>query len=191
MAGLAGLVILIAVSALIIDAKGRRRAFDRLREAVDVMPEGLAVFDADERLVAWNTLYAELMTDGRAPLSEGAPLADILAAAARRDLGPDEATRAAWVRRMIEDSREANGPREHQTRDGRWLRIDHRPTASGGDGRRGHHRTQGRRGRLARARDDAEAANRAKSEFLANMSHEIRTPMNGVIGMNALLLRTR
>jgi signal transduction histidine kinase/CheY-like chemotaxis protein len=44
---------------------------------------------------------------------------------------------------------------------------------------------------LARARDEAEAANRAKSEFLANMSHEIRTPMNGVIGMNALLLRSQ
>jgi len=43
--------------------------------------------------------------------------------------------------------------------------------------------------RIARALEDAEAANRAKSEFLANMSHEIRTPMNGVIGMNALLLR--
>ncbi|HVN01145.1 MAG TPA: response regulator [Caulobacteraceae bacterium] len=43
---------------------------------------------------------------------------------------------------------------------------------------------------MARALDDAEAANRAKSEFLANMSHEIRTPMNGVMGMNALLLRT-
>jgi signal transduction histidine kinase len=39
-----------------------------------------------------------------------------------------------------------------------------------------------------KAREDAEAANRAKSEFLANMSHEIRTPMNGVLGMTELLL---
>jgi PAS domain S-box-containing protein len=45
-------------------------------------------------------------------------------------------------------------------------------------------------GAMARALDEAEAANKAKSEFLANMSHEIRTPMNGVMGMNALLLRT-
>ncbi|MEI6032536.1 MAG: ATP-binding protein [Synechococcaceae cyanobacterium ELA739] len=39
---------------------------------------------------------------------------------------------------------------------------------------------------LARAKVDAEAANRAKSLFLANMSHEIRTPMNAVIGLSAL-----
>jgi len=43
---------------------------------------------------------------------------------------------------------------------------------------------------MARARDAAEAANKAKSEFLANMSHEIRTPMNGIIGMTDLALDT-
>jgi PAS domain S-box-containing protein len=43
---------------------------------------------------------------------------------------------------------------------------------------------------LLKAKEDAEAANRAKSEFLANMSHEIRTPMNGVLGMTELVLNT-
>ena len=40
-----------------------------------------------------------------------------------------------------------------------------------------------------KAREVAEAANRAKSVFLANMSHEIRTPLNAVLGYSQLMLR--
>lgn len=39
---------------------------------------------------------------------------------------------------------------------------------------------------LAKAKDAAEAANRAKSTFLFNMSHDIRTPMNAIMGYTAL-----
>lgn len=42
---------------------------------------------------------------------------------------------------------------------------------------------------LRRAKEAAEAANRAKSVFLANMSHELRTPLNAILGFSDLMVR--
>ncbi|MBD0336240.1 MAG: PAS domain-containing protein [Cyanobacteria bacterium Co-bin13] len=40
---------------------------------------------------------------------------------------------------------------------------------------------------LTRAKEAADAANRAKSAFLANMSHELRTPLNIILGFTQVL----
>ena len=56
----------------------------------------------------------------------------------------------------------------------------------------GHDVSSQRKAELAllRAKQVAEAADKAKSEFLTMVSHEIRTPINGVIGFSRLLSDT-
>ena len=187
-------VIATAASVLMASLHGRRKWVGQLREAVDVMPDGLAVFTADDNLLVWNTGYERIVAPDGPPLHVGMNIREILKNVALKDgaMAMKPADLDAWVSRRVARRREGVGTSEQAHPGGGWLRVEHRPTASGSVVTVLTDVTQLKEDAeiLAKARDDADAANRAKSEFLANMSHEIRTPMNGIIGMNAILLRT-
>ncbi len=96
-----------------------------------------------------------------------------------------------WLGERMAAFMRAAEPRVHECLDGRWFRIDERPTAEGGLVGVYSDITElkWREMEINEAMLRAEAASAAKSTFLANMSHELRTPLNAVIGFADLMRR--
>jgi signal transduction histidine kinase len=171
-----------------------RLAEARLREALDVLPEGIVFLDAEGRYVLWNQKYAEIYHRSADLFREGVRLADTLAVGVHRGDYPEAIGREdEWLKERL--ALLDNPGQRHQQRlaDGRWVMIEERKTADGGTIgiRVDITEIKQQEARLEAALAAAQAANRAKGEFLANMSHEIRTPLNGVLGLAEVLSRTR
>jgi diguanylate cyclase (GGDEF)-like protein/PAS domain S-box-containing protein len=95
----------------------------RLRDAIEGFPEGIAVFDEQDRLAVCNEEYARVYGRGRdAAALAGATYGEIAQAAYDAELfapGPAPG-REAWVAERMARRRGADDARQFRTLDGRW-----------------------------------------------------------------------
>jgi len=97
------------------------------RDAIESFPEGIAVFDAADRLVVCNREYASIYGAGKSPAElAGTPYQDIARIAYQVEVIPPqhEAPLEEWLEGALARRRAAEGvPLQYQLRDGRQLQI--------------------------------------------------------------------
>lgn len=104
---------------------------DRLNDAIESLEHGFALYDRDDRLVTWNTRYAEFNKEISDVIKEGITYPVILARAIEvYDLDPEEIKPV-----VISGTRQGGNKRfrfEFQNKDGRWYSVTRHPTTDDG-----------------------------------------------------------
>jgi PAS domain-containing protein len=106
---------------------------DALRDAIDALPDGLALFDADDRLIACNRSFAQAfarMSDLRVHGTRHVDLVRAMIDANEPELAPS--ARERLVARIVDCHRQGGKPWLRRTRDGRWLRVREKRLPDGG-----------------------------------------------------------
>ena len=118
------------LEALAAEAEGARQ---RLQDAIGAMPDGFALFDAQDRLVLCNDKYLSLLPDHGAGIEPGISFSEILdKVMAQQDLMADLESPEDWKARRLALHREARTEIETRMSDGRWMRSYERATPDGG-----------------------------------------------------------
>jgi signal transduction histidine kinase len=108
----------------------------RLVEAIETIPEGFVLCDAEDRIVLCNAAYRQLygMTEDTA--APGTPFEDVVRSVGEKGIYPLQGKDLdAWLTKQLADHRATSsiGRRfEHHLVDGRWIEVHERRTGDGG-----------------------------------------------------------
>lgn len=190
----------LTVSAAIRDISERRRleadaklAAERLKNAVESIQDGFALYDEHDCLVSCNGVYRHLIGASLVGAVVGKPYKEIVEAWTRDNVVfESDEERARFCAEGLSDA-ETSRTIDLRTRDGRSLRIMDRRTSDGGRVETVWDLTDDQKHaeELRDARAAAETASAAKTEFLSSVSHELRTPLNAILGFGQILQRDK
>ena len=118
------------VEAAIADA---RKSHERLREAIDILPQGIVFLDADGRYILWNKKYAEIYNRSSDLFQPGARLEDTIRIGVERGDYPEAVGREQeWIAERLKKLYQPSERHEQTLADGRVILIDERLTEDGG-----------------------------------------------------------
>jgi len=110
-----------------------RRAREQLITAVEALPDGFVLYDADDRLVLCNQRYLEIYPESAPAIVPGATFEEILRyGLARGQYPPAVGREEEWLAERLSAHRAANNAVEQKISGGRWLRIFEQATPDGG-----------------------------------------------------------
>lgn len=105
----------------------------QLSDAIEALPDGFALYDADDRLAVCNARYLELYRESAPVLALGVRFEDVLRYGLARGQYPQAAADPdAWLAARLQRHRNPRGAEIQELLGDRWLRIDERLTRDGG-----------------------------------------------------------
>jgi PAS domain S-box-containing protein len=113
--------------------RGHSATEDCLRQAIDSVSEGLALFDADDRLVLTNRRFRDIYGGVAGPFVPGTEFAGVMRGIAELGVVAEVRNRVeGWVRERLAGHRTVGSRFEHRLGLDRWLTVDVRETGDGG-----------------------------------------------------------
>ena len=124
-----------AEASLLEENAKRAKAETLLRDVFETIPDGIAAFDANDRLILCNEAYRNTYPNAAAAIIEGVRFEEILRFGIENgqfpEAGATNARREAWIRARMAEHANPRRPLIQKLADGRWVQVQEKRSAVG------------------------------------------------------------